>query len=83
MTASISYRLNEAEARLKALAEALHSASPLSVLAKGYAVCRDENGKVLRNAASLKVGQNIKIGLRDGEADALVKNISLSEGLPA
>jgi len=83
MTASISYRLNEAEARLKALAEALHATSPLSVLAKGYAVCRDGNGKVLRNAASLKVGQNIKIGLRDGEADAIVKNISLSEGLPA
>lgn len=83
ITASVAYRLNEVDARLKASAAALQSASPLTILAKGYAICRGGDGKVLRDVASMQVEQEINIELRDGIAGALVKSIELSKGLRA
>lgn len=80
ITASIAYRLNEAEARLKAAAEALQGASPLAILAKGYAICRDQTGRVLRDAASMEKGLDIEIELRDGIAEAVVKNVEAGKG---
>lgn len=80
LSVAVAYRLNEAEARLKSVAEALHAASPLSILAKGYAICRSGDGTPLRDAASMAVGQELTIELHDGRTAAAVKSISLNEG---
>lgn len=80
MTASIAYKLNEAEARLKAAAEALQGASPLTILTRGYAICRDASGAIVRDASSLRSEQDIQIQLRDGSVGAVVKNVALNEG---
>lgn len=80
MTAAVVYRLNEAEARLGASAAALQSASPLAILTRGYAICRDGEGIVVRDAASLSQGQSINIQMRDGFVGAMVKEVALNEG---
>lgn len=82
MSNSIVFRLSAAEARLRAVAEALQSASPLSILAKGYALCLDSGGNFLRDASSMREGQEIKIELRDGVAEAAVSRVKLNEGPP-
>lgn len=82
MSNSMVFRLSAAEARLRAVAEALQSASPLSILAKGYALCLDSGGNLLRDASSMSEGQEIKIELRDGLAEATVSRVKLNEGLP-
>lgn len=83
ISGSLAHRLGEAETRLKAASEALHGASPLTILAKGYAICHDAAGKIIRDAASLTEGQEFKIELRDGVAGAVVKSVNLGEGLLA
>lgn len=81
MTATAVYRINEAEARLRATAEALQSASPLTILSRGYAICRDGAGAALRDSASLSQGQSINIQMRDGTVGATVKKVLLNEGV--
>lgn len=80
ITSSVAYRLNKAEARLMASAEALQSASPLAILARGYAICKDDADTVVRDASALKKGQDINIQMRDGAVGAVVKSVALNEG---
>ncbi len=48
--------------------------SPLSVLKRGYSICEGDNG-VVSEAKRLKIGENIKIILSDGVADAQITNL--------
>jgi exodeoxyribonuclease VII large subunit len=58
-------RLREAGARLDAL-------SPLRVLARGYAVARDDDGRVLKRVAQLPAGRAFRLRVTDGEVRARV-----------
>jgi exodeoxyribonuclease VII large subunit len=60
--------LRELEARLRAL-------SPLAVLGRGYALVRDEAGKVVRRAASLAPGQAVAVRLQEGSLRARVEEV--------
>ena len=59
-----------------AFAARLANLSPLSLLAKGYSICTDLTGTVIRSAASLKAGCAVRIILNDGSAEAVVKEVS-------
>lgn len=52
--------------RLHALARALHAVSPLGVLERGYAILRDEDGRVVRSIAQTRTGQRLQGRLADG-----------------
>lgn len=80
MAASVVYKLNEAEAGLRSAAEALQNTSPLTILAKGYSICMDGAGTIVRDASSLKNGQDINIRMRDGSVGAVVKDSALNGG---
>lgn len=75
MAGTMNYRINEAEARLASTAAALQSASPLTVLSRGYAICRNEAGEMLKDAASVKERDIIAVQLRDGLIDAAVRKV--------
>lgn len=45
----------------------LEALSPLSVLARGYALVRDEQGNVVKQASSLSTGALLKLRFEDGE----------------
>jgi exodeoxyribonuclease VII large subunit len=58
-----------AQARLKAL-------NPLTILARGYALVRDEQGIVIRDSRQVRPGQGLEIRLARGEIKAQVKGLS-------
>lgn len=57
------------------LSAGLEAMSPLKVLARGYSMTRDKNGKVVTNAASLQTGDAITVTLQTGELEATVQTI--------
>ncbi|MGN0978958.1 MAG: exodeoxyribonuclease VII large subunit [Candidatus Avoscillospira sp.] len=57
------------------LTAGLEAMSPLKVLARGYSMTRDKNGKVVTNAASLQTGDAFTVTLQTGELEATVQNI--------
>jgi exodeoxyribonuclease VII large subunit len=65
-------RLNAAIARLQAL-------SPLSVLARGYALVYNADGTILRSASQTSTGQTIRARLAEGSLTAAVTSIKPTE----
>lgn len=67
--------LSEARIRLQENAAKLQSLSPLSVLARGYAVAELPDKTVLESVAQLHQGDSFILRLSDGKADCVVKEI--------
>ncbi len=59
--------------RLGALAGQLTQLSPLAVLERGYAIAFDAQGKVLKSAAAVGLGDPIQVQLARGRLEAEVK----------
>ncbi|MDP9195834.1 MAG: exodeoxyribonuclease VII large subunit [Pseudomonadota bacterium] len=66
-------------ARWETLSGLLDSCSFHSVLARGYALVRDNQSHVISSAANLKPGQPLSITLKDGTASAVVGNGTVPE----
>ncbi len=60
------------QARLSALGAHLEHLAPQAVLARGYAIARDEHGRVLRSAAGVVEGSAISVELSDGRLETRV-----------
>lgn len=54
----------------------LHNVSPLAVLQRGFAIVRDEQGKVLKDTRELTVKQSVNVRLATGEFSATVEKLS-------
>ena len=67
-------RIEAEKGRLVSCAAKLTALDPLSVLARGYAVVRTEEGKPAR-AQELSVGEAVNLQLADGFADANITKI--------
>jgi exodeoxyribonuclease VII large subunit len=65
-------RLNRASARLEAL-------SPVAVLSRGYAIVYSNDGTLLRSAADIAPGQNIRARLAEGTLEAQVTATNATE----
>ena len=59
--------------RLGALAAQLTQLSPLGVLERGYAIVFDAQGRVLKSAAAVSLGDPIQVQLARGRLEAEVK----------
>ena len=79
MKSNMAHRFSDAEQRLSSAAGSLQNLSPLTVLSRGFAVCRDDRGRMVKDSASLKEHQKIGISFRDGHADAEILKISKDE----
>ncbi len=66
LTACMRARLRQERARLALAAGRLDALSPLAILQRGYAICRDENGAILRDAAATQPGRQVGINLARG-----------------
>ncbi len=71
----VSRKLERCEALLTALAASLDALSPLAVLGRGYTICRDERGSVVKSAASLGEEDKITLQFVDGRVGALVQTV--------
>lgn len=72
---STARRLAAHSARLDALARALSHLGPDAVLARGYAIVRDADGRVLRDATLLAPGDAVSLRLARGAAEAEVTRV--------
>jgi exodeoxyribonuclease VII large subunit len=74
LTAAIRRRADRKSASLRALTGRLDTLSPLAVLARGYAVCWNEDRTaVVRDASTLARGANIQVTLARGELSCEVR----------
>lgn len=67
--------LRPGEATLARLAASLDALSPLSVLTRGYAIARDASGRVLRDAAEVAPGDEVRVLLGRGSFGATVGTV--------
>jgi exodeoxyribonuclease VII large subunit len=79
--ATMSDRSRAARHALELAQRQLDACSPYEVLARGYAVVRDRNGVVLRDATRVTAGAPIQVRLASGKLDATVEEIYPSEEL--
>ncbi|GAA5523794.1 exodeoxyribonuclease 7 large subunit [Microbulbifer aestuariivivens] len=70
---AITQRLQRREDRLGHLVQLLHNVSPLAVLQRGYAIVRDDQQRVIKEATALRSGQRVTAQLADGEFSAIVE----------
>ena len=73
LTGAIQFRLEQSRALLTAHSAHLDALSPLKILARGYAVARDEKGRVLKRVKQLSSGKEFTLRVTDGEVDARVR----------
>jgi exodeoxyribonuclease VII large subunit len=66
--------------RFRSVAARLDNLSPLAVLARGYAVCWDATRtRVIRDAASVEPGDNVRVTLARGELGCRVEETKNEE----
>ena len=72
LTQAIQFTLDNSEQKLQHQIQQLNAFSPLATLARGYAIVKDEKGKVSTDPAELKTGETIQVTLEKGQLSATV-----------
>lgn len=67
------------ERDLSRMASRLEDLSPLAILGRGYAVCYEEDGGVLRSAENVAAGDRVDVRLAEGILGCIVESVG-SEG---
>jgi len=65
--------------KVGALDGSLQALNPLAVLDRGYAVCRDSQGKILKDSRELKVGDQFTVRLARGGIEGSAEKIILPD----
>lgn len=74
---------HRADSRLSALAGRLENLSPLAVLARGYAVCWNEDRTaIIRSASAVGPGDHVHVTLHEGEIDCISEGSTRFHGVP-
>jgi len=56
--------------QLMRLEQNLHHLNPQAVLTRGYALVQTESGELVFSESQLAIGQNVRLSLAEGSADA-------------
>lgn len=72
---ALDKQMAETKKRLGLAAGALDALSPLAVLQRGYAIAQNEEGKLLRDANQVAVGDKVKVRLASGGFKATVNDV--------
>ncbi len=67
--------LQKERSRLELAAGRLDALSPLAILQRGYAICKDKQGNILRNAAAVSPGEKVAVRLSSGSLECLVETV--------
>jgi exodeoxyribonuclease VII large subunit len=80
MTAAMRNQLLLKKLRLERLGRALETLSPLAILERGYALVFDSSGQLIKDAARVKVGEEISAKMAKGGIRATVRKTLAPEG---
>jgi len=80
LNANLRACLQRQRGRLEVAAGRLNALSPLAILARGYSICRDTRGVLVRYAASVRSGDSVRVTLAKGELDCRVEGVRLQPG---
>ena len=75
LTAAMQLQLHQAGERLGHLARMLDSLSPLGTLQRGYAIITDRDGRVVTDASSVAVGDELEARLAQGRLGLTVNKV--------
>ncbi|MBY5961975.1 exodeoxyribonuclease VII large subunit [Marinobacter hydrocarbonoclasticus] len=78
LTLAARHLLRQKDERLQHIAQTLHVVSPLATLGRGYAIVRDDQGRIVRKAGDLETGDQITARLGRGSVSARVTEINSS-----
>ena len=70
------------DARRQALASLsgrLHALGPMQVLSRGYTLCMDEQGRLIRSVTQLTCGQLMQTRFHDGRAESRIESLEQTE----
>ena len=70
---AVASQLEAAQRKLGLAAAALDAMSPLRVLERGYAIAHDSEGRVIREARAVAIGDELRLRLWRGELDCRVE----------
>jgi exodeoxyribonuclease VII large subunit len=70
----VAQRIQQRRSAVSGCAARLNALSPLAVLARGYAVARDREGRALTSAREFKRDLEFQLLLHDGSVDAVAKS---------
>jgi len=68
--------LHGRRARLEIAVGRMNALSPLAILERGYAICRDEQGRILRAAGTAVPGSKVDVKLARGELACRVERVN-------
>jgi exodeoxyribonuclease VII large subunit len=71
---AVNSRLSEGRERLALAAASLDALSPLGVLSRGYAIAQDSEGRLVRDAEAVKVGDQVNVRLARGRLETRVED---------
>ena len=73
--------INTKEERFRIALAKLNSLSPLSILQRGYSLCRKyPDMETIRGISSVSIGDDVEVVLKDGEIVCKVQQINANEG---
>jgi exodeoxyribonuclease VII large subunit len=67
-------KVDRAQNRLAIAQAGLIAYSPLATLTRGYAIVRDENGRIIRSVQTVKTGDPLSVQVSDGQFGVKVEN---------
>ena len=70
--AAMDEKVQDGRERLALAAASLDALSPLGVLQRGYAIAQDASGKLVRDAAAVNVGDEVRVRLAKGKLNTRV-----------
>jgi exodeoxyribonuclease VII large subunit len=76
MAAAARNLLLHQRSRLERLTSQMEALSPVAILERGYALVFDSSGKLVKDAAQVKVGEDVTARLARGQIAATIKNKS-------
>lgn len=71
--------VEDAEQEIASFAARLDDLSPLAILGRGYAVCYDAEGGVVRSSSALAPGQRVKVRVARGRLGCVVESTETEE----
>jgi len=75
LISAMKARLHQDRARFGIAAGKIDALSPLGILQRGFSLCRDTEGRIIKNSAEVAQGDSVRVTLASGGLDCTVKNI--------